>query len=280
MTEVEVGGRREEEKERYTWREGKKSPPLPPEEGVAAIVRGRPVSTTKEAYTAVAHDSRQIPLHRVPHGLRQRVGRRPERVRGDADPRAPSRRRGGCGYSRHDRGQGGGGRHLLVGRQGGGGMGDGDGDTRRAGGSSGEYGGGVDVSIDEVLDLVDVGLGGGVEGDGVAMRHLRRPPRRNRRITGGARREGRGFRSLEGGIDFAALFTHPSTRRSESSRRVGGVNEMKGAKDEELGTGRIQSVPITDLNRIASGPVRFILQRTNQTKGQDLYLCNQRFSTI
>lgn len=109
-------------------------------------------------------------------------------------------------------------------------MGDGNGNARRTGGSSGEYGDGVDVSIDEVLDLVDVGLGGGVKGDRVAMRHLRRPPRRNRRITGGVRREGRGLRSGDGGIDFAALFTYPSTRRVESSRRVDGVNEMEGQR--------------------------------------------------
>lgn len=61
---------------------------------------------------------------------------------------------------------------MAVGGHEGGGGGDVDGRERRgAGGPGGKDGSGscLDAGIDEVFDLVDVGLRGGVEGYGVAV---------------------------------------------------------------------------------------------------------------
>lgn len=141
----------------------------------------------------IAYDPRQISLHRVPDGLGQSVGRRPQRASGDAYPGAPTwRGGGGSGHRGHDRGRGGRGPHLLVGRQGEGRMGDGDGSARGARGAGGEDGGSVGAGVDEVLYLVDVGLGGGMKRHRIPIRHLRSPRRR----TAGSE-EGRGLRTRE-----------------------------------------------------------------------------------
>lgn len=120
----------------------------------------------------VADDPRQISFHCIPHRLRQRIRRGSEpggaNVRGAIAGRG-QRRRSGDGW------------RFLVGGGGGGGWGniglneggrrDRDRGSRRAWRSGGKDGGGtrLDASVDEVLDLIDIGLGRRVEGHRVAM---------------------------------------------------------------------------------------------------------------
>ena len=173
MTDLfDGGGPGESEAEKDDEEEG--SPQIPVPESLAGILT---VRVGKHHELQIAHDSREVSLDGVPHGLGQGVERGPEPGGGDVGVGGPTGGGGDWGRGR-DRwrlgiGLGVGGERGEVGLdEGGGGDGDGGAGGGGAGGLGGKDGGGarLDGGVDEVFDLVDVGLGGGVERHGVAFR--------------------------------------------------------------------------------------------------------------
>lgn len=227
---------RKDESEEDDEKKGAPKVPIP-----KRLTRILPEGVRKDDQLQIAHDPRQIPPDGVPDGLRQRVGRRPESLGSDAAAGAlgggDARRCGSGGLLvggwRRRRGRSG----EVGGDERGGG--DGNGGACGAGGTGGEDGGGADV--DEILYLVYVRLGGGVEGDGVAVGHLRRPrwrsvvqppdPARRRREEKG---EGLGFllryrevrREGERGRDVSFW----TLERLRVPKQAGHINEKENRK--------------------------------------------------